>query len=117
MIWPISRSGDRLALGLELADNLPTRSGGSHDSFDISQDRLLRSHRFLPRRTCWVWRFRQRTTGWPSGDRWQRGCGRVYRYQWGRIFRWHCGYRQRRHVCDRGLFWRASDIPGDAGTE
>jgi len=26
-------------------------------------------------------------------------------------------YRRRRRVYDRGLFWRASDIPGDAGTE
>jgi hypothetical protein len=40
MIWRAPRLGGRLDLGLELADNLPTRAGGRHDSFDTSQDRL-----------------------------------------------------------------------------
>jgi hypothetical protein len=34
MIWRVLRQKGSLSIGLELADTLTTRSGGSHDSFD-----------------------------------------------------------------------------------
>ena len=100
MIRLAPRSGDRLEVGLEFADNLPTRPGGSHDSFDIRQDRLFCSRRALPARACWLW-FRQ----YP----WKRRSGGQ---------RWCCCWGARRHDHNSGLGptgWRGLGPRSQAG--
>ena len=97
-VWRAPVSEHRLALGLELADNLRTRSGGSNDSRDTGHHRLYHPLRSLLCRFCWLWRFKQRTTGWIGRERrqryWKRRSGAERWSRWGRhgwheVNRWH----------------------------